>query len=108
MTMTSMTALLILVLVSLSVSTLLVLVLTRPLSLVLRQLCPGSDATVFWTAFTCVMLYVAPLLISVVFGEIPATPVVVWVVRSALAASLTGAFAALLVIGYQIARARPR
>ena len=106
--MTLTIALLILVLVSLSVSTLLVLVLTRPLSLVLRQLCPGSEATVFWTSFTGVMLYVAPLLFSVVFPDIPTTPVGVSVVRSALAASLTGAFAALLVIGYQIARARPR
>jgi hypothetical protein len=108
MTMTANLALLVVVLVSLSVSTVLVLILSRPLRLVLAQLCPGSNATVFWTSFTATMLYMAPLLFAVLFAAISAQPVFVDVVRAALAASLAGAFAALLVVGYQVSQARPR
>jgi hypothetical protein len=39
----------------------------RPLRKVLNQLCPGSDATSFWMSFTTVMLYVTPLLVTVLF-----------------------------------------
>ena len=101
-------ALLMAVFVSLSVSTVLVVVLSRPLRQVLSQLCPGSDAATFWVAFTATMLYLAPLLFAMLFPTIPAVPVFVDVVRSALAASLFGAFSALLVVGYQVSRARPR
>jgi hypothetical protein len=89
-------------------STLLVRVLTRPLRQILAQLCPGHDGTVFWVAFSGVMLYVAPLMFALIFTRIPAEPIPVDILRSSLASSLTGAFAALLVIGYQISRPRPR
>jgi hypothetical protein len=106
--MTASVALFVVVLVSLLVSTVIVLILTRPLRLVLSQLCPGSNATTFWVSFTATMLYVAPLLFAVLFPTISANPLFVDVVRAALAASLAGAFAALLVIGYQVSQARPR
>ena len=106
--MTDITALLALILLSLAISTLLVRVLTRPLRLILAQLCPGSDASVFWVAFTNIMLYIAPLMFAIIFTRIPDYPVAVDFLRSALASSLAGAFAALLVIGYQVSRPRPR
>ena len=105
--MTPNLALLAIVLVSLIVSTVLVVTLSRPLRLVLGQLCPGSDAATFWVSFTATMLYLAPLLLAVLFPTISAPPVLVEVVRSALAASLIGAVGALLVVGYQVSHARP-
>ncbi len=106
--MTANLGLLVVVLVSLALSTVLVLILARPLRLVLSHLCPGAEATTFWVAFTGTMLYLAPLLFAVMFPTIPAAPVFVDVVRAALAASLSGAFASLLVVGYQVSRTRPR
>jgi len=94
--------------VSLSLSTVLALVLTRPLRLVLNHICPAGDAVAFWLSFTNTMLYLAPLLFAMLFVIIPVSPVLVDVIRSALGASLAGAFAALLVVGYQISRARSR
>jgi len=44
--------------------------------------------------------------LALLFPAIPATPVAVDIVRSALAASLSGAFAALIVVGYQVSQAR--
>jgi hypothetical protein len=108
MTMTATLALFVVLLVSLLVSTVLVSILARPLRLVLGQLCPDANATNFWVSFTATMLYVAPLLFAVLFAAISPTPVFTDVIRAALAASLTGAFAALLVIGYQVSKARPR
>ena len=58
-------------------------------------------------SFTTVMLYVTPLLFTLLFLGTLIAADVVNIVRTALAASLFGTFAALLVVGYQIARARP-
>jgi hypothetical protein len=100
-------ALSIAVTVSLSSSTSITVVMMKPLRGVLDQLCPGSDATRFWMSFTTVMLYVTPLLFTLLFLGTVMVADVVNIVRTALAASLFGSFAALLVAGYQIARARP-
>lgn len=105
--MTQLLALSIAVVVSLFLSTLISVVMRKPLRGVLNQLCPGSDATSFWMSFTTVMLYVTPLLFTLLFLATVTAADVVNIVRTALAASLFGSFAALLVVGYQIARARP-
>lgn len=93
--------------VSLALSTAIVTVIMKPLRAILGQLCPGSDATGFWVSFTTVMLYVTPLMFTMLFEATVSVPELVNIVRTALAAGLFGAFAALLVVGYQIARARP-
>lgn len=95
------------VLVSLLLSTLLVAVLSRPLRAVLQQLCPGRDATAFWVAFTAVMLYVAPLFFTALWGGSISLTDLAASLRTALTASLFGSFSALLVVGYQVSRARP-
>ena len=105
--MTQLFALSIAVMVSLILSTSISLVMVKPLRGALNQLCPGSDATSFWMSFTTVMLYVTPLLFTLLFLGPAIVTGVVDIVRTALAASLFGSFAALLVVGYQIARARP-
>jgi hypothetical protein len=105
--MSQLPALSIAVTVSLFLSTSISVVMMRPLRGVLTQLCPGSDATRFWMSFTTVMLYVTPLLFTLLFLGTVIAADVVNIVRTALAASLFGSFAALLVVGYQIARARP-
>ncbi len=92
--------------ISLMLSTCIVAVMVRPLRGVLDDLCPRRLGTSFWVSFTIVMLYVTPLLFTVLFGAM-LVPDIVAIVRAALAASLFGAFSALLVVGYNISRARP-
>ena len=100
-------ALCISVIVSLCLSTSIAVVMMKPLRGVLNQLCPGSHATNFWMSFTTVMLHVTPLLFTLLFVGTVTLADSVTIVRTALASSLFGAFAALLVVGYQISRARP-
>jgi len=94
--------------VSLTVSTIVTSVMTQPLRVALRQLCLDTDATRFWIPFTTMMFYVTPLLFTLLFESTLIVPNLVSSLRTALASSLFGEFAALLVVGYQIARARPR
>jgi hypothetical protein len=93
--------------VSVIVSTIVTVAMTKPLRIVLRQLCLDSNATAFWIPFTTVMFYITPLLFTMLFESAVLVPEWVNTLRTALAASLFGCFAALLVVGYQIARARP-
>ena len=105
--MSQLFALAISVIVSLFLSAAVATVMLKPLRGVLNQLCPGSHATSFWLSFTTLMLFVAPLLFVLLFeGTVTGTDPIN-IVRTALASSLFGAFAALLVVGYQISRARP-
>jgi hypothetical protein len=92
--------------VSLMLSAIVAVVMTGPLRGVLKQLCLNSDASAFWIPFTTVMFYVTPLLFTVLFESTVVPLELVGIVRTALASSLFGAFAALLVVGYQIAGAR--
>jgi hypothetical protein len=93
--------------VSLIVGTIVTVVMTRPLRVVLKQLCIDNDATGFWIPFTTMMFYVTPLLFTLLFESTLIVPNLVSSLRTALTSSLFGEFAALLVVGYQIARARP-
>jgi hypothetical protein len=95
------------IVVSLVFSTVVTVVMTEPLRAILRQLCLSNTASAFWIPFTIVMLYVTPLLITTLFEHTVTEPSLVNTLRTALASSLFGGFAALLVVGYQISRARP-
>jgi hypothetical protein len=105
--MDSLSALALSIVVSLAFSTLVTIVMTEPLRGVLRQLCLDSNAAAFWIPFTKVMLYVTPLFFTMLFESAVLVPNLVNTLRTALAASLFGGCAALLVVGYQVARARP-
>lgn len=106
--MSPLTALLSDLSVSLALSTVLVGVLARPLNLILKQLCPATDASVFWLVFTGVMLYLTPLMFALLSlpSASPTEPAAV--IRLALVAALFGAITALIVVGYQVANPRPR
>lgn len=93
--------------VSLGLSTILVRVLGTPLRQVIDSLCSSGESTRFWVSFTSVMLFIAPLFFALIsFDPAPRFPAV-WVLRSTLLATLFGATAALLVVGFKIARASP-
>jgi hypothetical protein len=104
---TPVAALLAEILVSLALSTAVLAVMAHPLRLILKQLCPGTEAGAFWIVFTGVMLYLTPLLFAVFFSPTATVAEPVSVIRAALVGALFGAFAALLVVGYQVAHARP-
>ena len=104
--MQNITALALAVLVSLGFSTIVVVVITEPLRTILRQLCLDGDASAFWVSFTNVMLFMTPLLFSLMTANVW-YPVLVNTLKTALTSSLFGGFAALLVVGIQISRARP-
>src|SRR5262245_50333224 len=96
--------------VSLTLSTILVVVLTRPLRLVLTTLCERGEGVSFWFAFTSLMLYLTPLLVTVVRsgGSYLESAPIAEVVRASLSAAVIGALLALLPVAWQIAQARPR
>jgi hypothetical protein len=96
--------------VSLALSTILVVVLTRPLRLVLTTLCERSEGVSFWVAFTSLMLYLTPLLVTVVRsgGSYLEFAPIAEVVRASLSAAVIGALLALLPVAWQISQARPR
>lgn len=104
--MENITALALAVVVSLTFSTIVAVVITDPLRTLLRHLCVEGNASAFWVSFTNVMLYITPLLFAVQFANVH-SPDVVATLQTALSSSLFGGFAALLVVGIQISRARP-
>jgi hypothetical protein len=98
-------------LVSLALSTILSLVILPPARSVLRRLCPAEDAVAFWTRFTVLMLFLGPLIVTLIFGvpysdfssKLTATDLVIRVVSAAL----VGSFLTLGGIGLRIGTLRP-
>ena len=96
--------------ICLALSTVLVLILWRPLQVMLASLCDGGQAIRFWTTFTAVMLYLSPLLVTLLVqamndnGSAP----LVQNLRLALTMPVLGAFLALGGVGRAIGRAQPR
>jgi hypothetical protein len=104
--MTSLQALAICVGISLTLSVILLVAITVPLRTFIQRLCPGPEAVSFWSRFTLVMLFLAPLFVSVAFG-LPSTRVLPEtdlgeVIQRAVTTSVIGAFLAMLGIGLWI------
>jgi hypothetical protein len=93
--------------VSTAISTGILVALLRPLRLVLSELCPGASGQRFWGAFTAVMLYITPLLGTVMVHDPVRPALLLETVQRAMTSALVAAVGALLVLGWQIARARP-
>ncbi len=91
--------------VSLLISTVILVAIIKPLRRVLGMLCVNGESTPFWVAFTMVMLYIAPLFLSVLWSPIFRAEQV-YVIRTALVASLFGTFVGMMIIGYKIAGAK--
>jgi hypothetical protein len=95
--------------VCLLLSTTLVLILGKPLRIMLASLCEGGEAIRFWSAFTAVMLYLSPLLVTLLVQAIndDGSAPLVQALRVAMTTAVLGAFLALGGVGRQIGRARP-
>lgn len=55
-------------LISLALSAILSFIILPPVRSVLRKSCPTEDGVSFWTRFTILMLFLGPLIITLVFG----------------------------------------
>lgn len=96
--------------VSFVLSAVLSLVILPPTRAVLRRLCPLEDTVAFWTRFTVLMLFLGPLLVTLIFGvpyselssKLTATDLVVRVISAAL----VGSFLTLGGIGLRIGTLR--
>jgi len=97
--------------VSLVLSTILAVIILPPTRSVLRRLCPADDAVAFWTRFTVLMLFLGPLIVTLIFGvpysdfsaRLSATDLVVRVISAAL----VGSFLTLGGIGLRIGTLQP-
>lgn len=56
------------VLGSVGLSTILSVVMLPPTRSVLRSFCPADDTVTFWTRFIILMLFLGPLIVTLVFG----------------------------------------
>jgi hypothetical protein len=54
--------------VSLALSTILSVVILPPTRLVLQKSCPSGEGVSFWTRFTVLMLFLGPLIVTLIFG----------------------------------------
>jgi len=54
--------------VSFALSIILAVIILPPTRSVLRRLCPAEDAVAFWTRFTLLMLFLGPLIVTLIFG----------------------------------------
>src|SRR5437588_3190633 len=87
-------------------SSLLSLVILPPTRALLRRLCPLEDAVAFWTRFTVLILFLGPLLVTLIFGvpysELPSKLTATDLIVSFISAALVGSFSTLGSIGLRI------
>ncbi|MDR0776934.1 MAG: hypothetical protein LBE81_09910 [Azonexus sp.] len=79
-------------------------VLSRPLVDLLRHICPGEQAAVFWQSCTKVMLLLAPLLLVLGVDQMKLFDDPLDSLRLALIAALGGLLLALHVVGKRLGR----
>ena len=89
------------VVTSLCVSTIVLVIIMRPLRRVIASFCRNPEAAPFWTHFTVLMLYAAPLLFALWWT--PVYPDMISMMRGALAATLFGVIGGLSIIGLKVA-----
>jgi len=91
--------------ICLLVSGTVVAVITEPLRRLLLEACAARERADFWVAYSDAMLFMAPLVTTVVFGKSGSFAVSTFaLVKAALGSSLFGVFVALAAIGLQVAR----
>lgn len=106
--MSAVLSLLMSIVVSLAVSAILVRAISTPLRRVLDALCSSGESSQFWVTFISIMLFIGPLLLSVIALSPLDGQALVRVLRTTLVATLIGAFIPLLVVGMRISFATPR
>ena len=95
--------------ISVSSSTLVAACLTRPLRRLLIDACGTTERANFWVVYSGAMIFIAPLVATVVFGKSSdlQTPTLPFY-KAALGSALFGIFVALAAVGFQVARILPR
>ena len=96
--------------VSLALSTILSVVILPPTRSVLHNSCPSGEGVSFWTRFTVLMLFLGPLIVTLIFGvpyselssKLSTTDLIVRIVTSAL----VGSFLTLAGIGLRMGTLR--
>jgi hypothetical protein len=96
--------------VSLALSTILSVVILPPARSVLQKSCPSGEGVSFWTRFTVLMLFLGPLIVTLIFGvpysdlssKLSTTDLIVRIVTSAL----VGSFLTLAGIGLRMGTLR--
>src|SRR6187402_131804 len=101
-------SLLLAIVVSLGLSATVVAVLWTPLQRLLATLCKSGEASQFWVSFTSVMLFLAPLTLTMIVISPQDAPGAAQVLRSTLLASLFGAGLSLMVVGLKLVDTQPR
>jgi hypothetical protein len=100
---TSLQALAICAGISIGLSVVLLFAIAGPLRIFIQRLCPGPEAVGFWSRFTLIMLFLAPLFLAVAVG-LP-SPLALknvdmgQLIQRAVTSSISGAFLAMLGIG---------
>lgn len=96
-----MTAFLLELALSLAISTFILTLLQPVLREMLRELCRGESRAAFWSTFTRLMIFIAPLLVVILFTRAshPGDIVLVKALRDTLLHTLFGQFIGLLIIG---------
>jgi hypothetical protein len=90
-------------------STLLAGFLTRPLRRLLIAGCGTVERANFWVVYSDAMIFIAPLVTSVVFGKSSDVyTATLPFYKAALGSALFGIFVALAAVGLQVARILPR
>jgi len=94
------------ILVSLSISAIVVLLLQAVLKETLRELCRGETRAAFWSTFTRLMVFIAPLIVVVLFTKNTGQHSLHMVesVRATLLHALLGQFIGLAILGVVILR----
>lgn len=90
-------------------STLVTAFLTRPLRRLLIDACGTPERANFWVVYSDAMIFIAPLVVVLVFGRssdlhAPTLPFY----KAALGSALAGVFVALSAVGLQVAKMLPR
>ena len=96
--------------ISVGLSAILSWVILPPVRSVLRRSCPTDDGVSFWTRFTILMLFLGPLIVTLVFG-VPTSRVAERLtlddqILRVATASLVGVFLALAAIGIRMGTLR--
>jgi len=96
--------------ISLALSAILSWVILPPVRSVLRRGCPTDDGVSFWTRFTILMLFLGPLIVTLVFGVPPSRVAERLTTEDQIlrvaTASLVGVFLALTAIGIRMGTLR--
>jgi len=96
--------------VSFALSAILSWIILPPTRSVLRRLCTAEDAVAFWTRFTLLMLFLGPLIVTLIFG-VPYSELAFKLTAAdellrVISAALVGSFLTLGGIGLRIGTIR--